>query len=762
MPSLTPTQKIKGRVSPPLRRSLQLAVVLMGLGLPAFCLPLHAVAQDGATELHQPVETSCEEPEACFRWAAADQRAAMPAADRLSVKLERLRQLREKHPGSLWAKRAGLLTGMLMIERTPGEAVQFLRAAERDFPVLDDYIRYWMGQAYAKSGDAGLAAILFDSVPDIEPDTLLSARAAFGEGAALFQIGQCRSAVDWLKKAVGSDPTHPEVPAAWLSIADCYARDNQPEESASALRHLWVRYPNSRESQEAQARLTQADSGWKPSPDERYGRALSWLALAMHQEAVEDLNVFLAGAKAHPKRMEAKLKLGISLSRLKRYDQAAKLFEELIAGDGPEAGEATAWLARAYLRQGEGDRLLTLARTAAKRGLPSDHHFALLMAVGVWHEDQGQFADALATYRQAVRVGESSPDIWDGWWRIGWTYYRMGKFREAAQTFQEVARKKDDPQITPKFLYWTARTLEQLKDKRAGEALAAVCRKYTLTYYCQLARMRQPDLEAAQPSEAHGGVAAPDEIRRELEQNEHYRKAVELQALFISLEAGREFAWLADHYSKNREVLMGLSTLLSEAGSHHHALRLARLHFRDGLERGSEPVPAGLWGVAYPTVYLPTIRNYAGDHLDPFLVAAIIREESQYDPRAVSRVGALGLMQLMPATAQTVARKYGATPPNRDDLFDHETNIRLGTRYVGQLLEQYGGNLIYAVAAYNAGPAAVSGWMAKHGNREADEFVELIPYQETRQYVKRVLRSYREYHRLDSGRCAAQFLDKVC
>ncbi len=738
-------------------------IVAVALGFAGLDRPVVVLAQDEVLpEGHQLAEASCEEPEACFRWAVSDQRSTQSPAGRITIKLERLRQLRQQHPGSLWAKRAGLLSGVLLIERTPAEAIRFLRAAERDFPVLGDYIRYWMGSAYLKASDAGLAAILFDSVPDIVPDTLLSARAAFGEGAALYHIGQCRSSIEWLKKAVGSDPIHPDVPTAWLNLADCYTKENQPEEAAAALRQLWVRYPHSKESQEAVARLNQGDAAWKPSPDERYARALSWVALAMHQEAVEELNAFLSSAKAHPKRLEAKLKLGISLSRLKRYEQAAKLFEELIAGDSPEAGEASAWLARAYVRQGEGDRLLALARAAAKRGLTPDQHLVVLMAVGVWHEDQGQFPDALAAYRRAVKLGEGAPDVWDAWWRIGWTYYRMGKFQEAAQTFQDVIRKKDDPQITPKFLYWTARALEHLKDRNVGKASASVCRKYSLTYYCQLVRMRQPDLETTQPADLQTGATPPDDIRRELEQDIHYRKAVELQSLSIQAEAGREFAWLADHYSKNREVLMGLSTLLSEVGSHHQALRLARLHFRDGLERGSEPVPTGLWGVAYPTIYLPTIRSYAGDRLDPFLVAAIIREESQYDANAVSRVGALGLMQLMLGTAHTVARKYGAAPPSRDDLFDHETNIRLGTRYLAQLLEQYGGNLIHAVAAYNAGTAAVSSWLSKHGNREPDEFVELIPYQETRQYVKRVLRSYREYHRLDSGRCAARFLDKVC
>ena len=92
----------------------------------------------------------------------------------------------------------------------------------------------------------------------------------------------------------------------------------------------------------------------------------------------------------------------------------------------------------------------------------------------------------------------------------------------------------------------------------------------------------------------------------------------------------------------------------------------------------------------------------------------------------------------------------------RDDLFDEETNVRIGARYVAQLLEQFAGNIIYTVAAYNAGPQAVNGWIAKHGRREPDEFVELIPYQETRLYVKRVLRSYREYQRLRQAQAQGQ------
>jgi soluble lytic murein transglycosylase len=134
--------------------------------------------------------------------------------------------------------------------------------------------------------------------------------------------------------------------------------------------------------------------------------------------------------------------------------------------------------------------------------------------------------------------------------------------------------------------------------------------------------------------------------------------------------------------------------------------------------------------------------------VDPFLIAAIIREESQYDWRAVSRVGAIGLMQIMPATANAVAQRHRLPGVMREDLFDQDTNIQIGVRYVEQLLAQFSGNVAQTIAAYNAGPIAVEGWAATYRGRSEDEFVELIPFLETRQYVKRVLRSYKEYLRL--------------
>ncbi|OGW68189.1 MAG: hypothetical protein A3H49_11545 [Nitrospirae bacterium RIFCSPLOWO2_02_FULL_62_14] len=709
------------------------------------------------------IDPSCETAERCFRSALAPDAEALSADERTARKLERLKRVTERHAGSLWARRATLTMGVLLIERQPAEALSHLRAAKPDFTLLDDYVRLWIGEALLRSGDVSSAASYLEIIPNVVPDTLLGSRIAYRSGEAWFRVGQCGYAMEPLTKAVTQDPQDPGAARALLMLAECQAQGNRSPDSSVTLRQIWVRYPKTPEADEAEKQLSRLNEGepWKPTADERYARASALAAAAMNEDAAEDFKAFLTSAPGHPKREEVRLRLAIALVRLKRYDQAKLIFQEL-ASNGPstEANEAAVWLARSYLRLSEGDRLVGLRQAYPKLTLTSEQQALILIMQGTWFDDQNQPEQAVAQYRQITQFGDRTEQRAEALWRIGWIQYRTGQYREAVQTLQELVAIKEDPANNPQALYWTARSLERLQDSTTADAYQSLCRKYAWTYYCQLTRSR---VDVPPPDPANG---TPDSEPGEaggsgIEQDVHYRRAVELRALGLEQEAGREVTWLLDRYVRNRAALVELITRLSEAGGYHQGLRLARLHFRDGLERGLEPVQPSLWNVAYPTVYLPTIRALSSARFDPYLAAAIIREESQYDARAVSRVGAIGLMQLMPTTAQAVAQRNGGTV-GRDDLFDHETNIRYGVRYLEQLLGQFNGNLVHAVAAYNAGPPIVTSWIQKFGDKEPDEFVEMIPYQETRQYVRRVLRSYREYRRLGGEACAVRSLDKTC
>lgn len=153
----------------------------------------------------------------------------------------------------------------------------------------------------------------------------------------------------------------------------------------------------------------------------------------------------------------------------------------------------------------------------------------------------------------------------------------------------------------------------------------------------------------------------------------------------------------------------------------------------------------------YPRAYWTTVEGLAQRHdIDPLLVLAIVREESRFDADARSVAGALGLMQLMPKTAYRLDNKLGLGIDNTYEILNTKNNLHLGTYYLSSLVREFG-SYTYAIAAYNAGEQIVNKWRKQRRYRSADEFIEDIPYEETRNYVKRVLTSLFEYKRISSA-----------
>lgn len=753
-----PDYSMRGRG---LRSALALVFVLSGA--------LSCDVQSAQVETaEQPNRDTCVSAEECFvaaAWPKERLSKELTKDQTAALSLERLRQLTEKYPASIWAKRAGLLSGVVLVERNPAAALPYLRAAQKDFPGLDDYIRYWMGEALLASGDAKEAAGMFEAVSQAVPDSNLVNQATLRAGEAWYQASDCAQAVPWLAKAVKLNEKEPSIAQAWARLASCQIRENRFVEGRETLKQLWIKFPFTKEAKEAEVQLATNLGGepWVAPPESYYARAQAFLGQALHAEAIDELKKFLAKDSSGPSRGEAKLKLGIAQVRLKLYDHARDTFQALSGEHSAQSDEATVWLARVYLRQGLGEKLLDLCRTMSKRSLSVEQRGQITLFAGIWLEDQAQFDDAIAKYRQVSQSGEPGSQRAEAQWREGWAFYRTKRYQEAISVWQPIADQKDSD-FEPQALYWMARSLTHLQNAKSKETFQLLCQRFPYTYYCQLARghsddMVTPVLTVAASSQEGAAIAvssvqpkaAPPSAltkRMEIEQQPIFQRAMELRTLGLEQHAARELSALTDRYTRDPEVLLTLSVLLNEVGAHHQALRLVRARFREQLERTGGFMDAGVWSAAYPTGLIPIIKMQGVTGVDPFLIAAIIREESQYDWRAVSRVGAIGLMQVMPTTASAVAQRHRLPGVSREDLFDQETNIRIGVRYVEQLLTQFSGNLVQAIAAYNAGPMVVESWATAYRGHSEDEFVELIQYQETRQYVKRVLRSYKEYLRL--------------
>jgi soluble lytic murein transglycosylase len=188
----------------------------------------------------------------------------------------------------------------------------------------------------------------------------------------------------------------------------------------------------------------------------------------------------------------------------------------------------------------------------------------------------------------------------------------------------------------------------------------------------------------------------------------------------------------------------------------HERIQTIKRVAPDYLSIGLEDAPVRFWQLLFPLPYRQVLMNQAKHRaLDPYIVAGLIRQESEFNPRAVSRARAYGLTQLLPSTGRSMARKNGIRRFRTTMLFQPETNLLLGISYLHGLLTQWSGRWEHALASYNAGKSRVDEWLTWGDYREPAEFVETIPFTETREYVQAVLRNAALYRQLYGPKGAA-------
>jgi len=530
-----------------------LRVLFIGLfGVAVLCSKAFA---DSPSSPYSSGSDMCERAEDCFQAAASPKGRVGKTLNKeqvLLLKLDRLQRLMERFPSTVWAKRAGLLSGVLSLERNPAVALQFLRAAQQDFPILDDYIRLWIGEALLNLGDPKQAAGMFEGIRQAVPDSYLLTKAAYRAGEAWYQASSCPEAAAWFVKAVESSDKEPDAPLALLRRSTCQLRDNNIREGRDTLMRLWVRFAYSTEAKEAEALLASNLGGepWVVQSGDRLARAQAYLGQSFHAEAIEELRKFFAIDPKSPRRAEAKLKLGIAQVRLKQYDEARETFRALTKDGGVESHEATVWLARVYLRQGQGDKLLDLAKTLSTTPFSAEQKGQIALFAGMWLEDQGRFDDAIVQYRHVAKIGEPLSQRAEARWRAGWIFYRTARYREAVDELRPLV-DQHDYDFEPQALYWMGRAAELSQQPHARDLYAQLCQRYVHTYYCQLARERV-DLTLSEPyavepiaatplvnggTPANGEVTRSETARAEVGQQPAYRRALELKTL--GLEIGR-------------------------------------------------------------------------------------------------------------------------------------------------------------------------------------------------------------------------------
>jgi len=420
--------------------------------------------------------------------------------------------------------------------------------------------------------------------------------------------------------------------------------------------------------------------------------------------------------------------------RLRDWKQAEKSLVR--AAGSPIPGirsEARFWLAKTVERQDQNERAYAMYLELAAEGKKQEFADDALMEAAGMRRSQGAYSDAAALFERIVKSYPDSKFMPRAVWEAGWSHYLAGEYGAAEGSFRSLLK---DESSREKALYWMARSLERTSPTEVDAYYRTLLEEYPAGFYAAWHRAQKGAQDPREPLGQRNALA-------ELPQVAGFEKPRLLASLGMAEEARSEMAAARKQVGDKKSLFPGLARIYLEMQEYGSAIALFLRNRPVSWDKDSLP----LWSAGYPLVYSDLVaRNTAANGLSEGLIYGLIRAESGFSPAVKSPVGAIGLMQLMPATAKATAREKG--PFNPQQLTVPEYNIRLGTRHFRDLMKDYNGEVIYSIAAYNAGATAVDRWRKNSKGLKMDEFIESIPYQETRDYVKKVFASAATYRQL--------------
>lgn len=413
---------------------------------------------------------------------------------------------------------------------------------------------------------------------------------------------------------------------------------------------------------------------------------------------------------------------------------AIVIFRELQHSDDPDFAVAVLeeW-ARVRTRQGRHGDARTVQGWLVERYPRSTGALDVIFFRGDDHQDAGRLDDAIAHYRQVVSMRSGADRA--GLARMRWAQIHLtrGEVAAAAEVYRGYLEEFPSGRRWEEASYWGAHAARAAGDTAAASALLERLRTESpYSYYAVIAAEEPgtPSPFGPPPRDCHL-PPPPDWLSRQLEVLATLEEAGLEEGADAHLDDMRDAVWDSD------ESLLRLGSALNEAGRTVDGIRLG-WELRD---RG-RPWDCNLLRVVYPFPYRKLLTARAEElELDPYLVAGLVRQESAFAPAIVSPAGAIGLMQVMPATGRQLARASGVRGFTTETLENAEINVLLGTRFLAEMLERYDGDVPLFLSAYNAGPSRANRWRRMPEAADPYRFTERIPFAETRGYVKNVVRN---------------------
>jgi soluble lytic murein transglycosylase len=635
------------------------------------------------------------------------------------------------------------------LDRDYGKAIDPLTRARAKAEDLADYVTYYLANAQLQSGNSSAALATVMDFQKKYPDSLLQRDAAVIYGSALLAEGRSADAITALEKE--RDPARSDLE---LVLGRAYAATGQSNKAALAFKNVYYKMPTSTDADAAGNELKKLPTV-AVSPDERRVRADLLIKGRRYADAAVEYRE-LAGETAPADRPALELALASALQKSGRGKDA----KDILTAATDAAGEAAAqrlFMLGEVARSTDDEEGFLKTLDQLRQTAPTSGWFeqALLSSANrsLLKKDYDRAIDA---YRELqVRFPNGGKASY-AHWKAAWLALRQGRGDEARKGFEEqISRFPASPEI-PAALYWRGRTAEE--DNEPGKARAyyqKLSERFRNYYYADLARSRLKALKNIEVE--HYALldrvpalpVAPKTVEPAVPpDNERVQKAELLANGALAEFAAREVQAAAQEEGGDWAATE-IVRIYQNSGRYDRAVGVMKRTVPNYFAVDVPELPRAYWEALFPKAYWADLKRYSVENeLDPFLVASLIRQESEFNPGAVSRANAVGLMQLLPSTGKKVAKDLKVKHFDPSELYLPSRNMQLGTRYFKSMVDQFGGQFEYALAAYNAGSDRVNDWLGQSKYRDVPEFVESIPFTETREYVQAIMRNANVYRQI--------------
>jgi soluble lytic murein transglycosylase len=638
-----------------------------------------------------------------------------------------------------------------LLDKRYAEAVASLTQARRQGQELADYADSLGAQASHDAGDDAAAEALLHGFMERYPDSIFDDQAPELEANVLLAMSNPAGAREVLAKAADTDAA--DRAGYQLAEGQVEFALGQQKTAEGIFKKLLLGHPLSPEAQIARARLTQTGAESTLTVSELRSLGDAYYNAGRYGEAVEQYRVLALepGLSETDRNGFAVAEAACNL-KLKRLSPAeAQALPDTDDENGARRLDLLMELARDRDDGAEQKRIVS----EMEARFPSSPWLAeALFSAGNMYMLKRDFPTAVEYYSYLAKQFPESKNAPAAHWRAGWLSYRQRQYAEAARLFDEQIKLYPAASETVSALYWRGRLFET-QDHYPALAAAnyrAIIRAYQHYFYAQMARERlaalgrmepapEPQLDQFQP------LPEPKLVDNFPVDSPHLAKARLLANAGLNEYIAAEIK--ADPDSDSWSALAE-AQIYANYGETYRALRALKRALPYATTASIDSIPLAYWHILYPEPYWDTIRaESAKNNLDPYMVASLIRQESEFDPSVISYANAYGLMQLLPSVGKAMAREEGLSHFQTFQLLDPEINIRLGTRYLRQMLDHFGGVEEYALAAYNAGDNRVTDWQSAGPYQGLDEFVESIPFTQTREYVEAIERNQETYKAID-------------